>query len=78
MFLLIHSLFQRSNISARNITFRGNHMIENTETRLEEVDESEISEKKETTHFPWTIAIIVGVLTLLIIACFIVIWVIEH
>ena len=53
-------------------------MIENTETRLEEVDESAISEKKETTHFPWTIAIIVGVLTLLIIACFIVIWVIEH
>ena len=53
-------------------------MIENTETRLEEVDESEISEKKETTHFPWTIAIIVGVLTILIIACFIVISVIEH
>ena len=48
-------------------------MIENTETRLEEVEESESSEKKETTHFPWTIAIIIGVLMVLIIACFIVV-----
>ena len=48
-------------------------MIENAETKLEEVDSSEIDEKKETTHFPWTIAIIIGVLMLLIIACFVVI-----
>ncbi len=53
-------------------------MIENTETRLEEVESSEIDEKKETTHFPWAIAIIIGVLMVLIIACIIVSLVLEH
>ena len=53
-------------------------MIENNEVRLEEADVSEMESEKETTHFPWTIAIIVGVLALLITACFIVIWVLEH
>ena len=43
-----------------------------------ELDETEVvpvDERKETMHFPWTIAIIIGVLMLLIIACFIVIMV---
>ena len=43
-----------------------------------ELDETEVvpvDEKKETMHFPWAIAIIIGVLMLLIIACFIVIMV---
>ena len=53
-------------------------MIENQETKIEEVEESEVSDKPEAIRFPWTIAIIIGVLALLIIACFIVIWVLEH
>ena len=53
-------------------------MIENNEVRLEEAEESEIESNSEKIHFPWTIAIIVGGLLLLIIACFIVIWVLEH
>ena len=43
-----------------------------------ELDETEVvpvDERKETMHFPWAIAIIIGVLMLLIIACFIVIMV---
>ena len=43
-----------------------------------ELDETEVvpvDERKETMHFSWTIAIIIGVLMLLIIACFIVIMV---
>ena len=50
-------------------------MIENQETKIEEVEESEVSDKPEAIHFPWTIAIIIGVLMLLIIACFIVVMV---
>jgi len=45
---------------------------------LNEPQETEvvpIDEKKETVHFPWAIAIIIGVLMLLIIACFIVVMV---
>ena len=53
-------------------------MIENNKVELEEADEGEIEPNKEAVHFPWAIAIIVGVLLLLIIACFIVIWVLEH
>ena len=53
-------------------------MIENQEVRIEEEEIQEGEVQKETTHFPWTIAIIIGVLALLIIACFIVIWVLEH
>lgn len=48
-------------------------MIENQETKIEEVEESEVSDKPEKIHFPWTIAIIIGVLVVLIIACFIVV-----
>ena len=43
-----------------------------------ELDETEVvpvDERKETMHFPWAIAIIIGILMLLIIACFIVIMV---
>ena len=36
-----------------------------------------IDEKKETIHFPWFIAIVIGVLMVLIIACIIVIKVLE-
>ena len=53
-------------------------MIENNKVQLEEVETNEVEKKRETTHFPLAIAIIIGVLALLIIACFIVIWVIEH
>ena len=40
---------------------------------LEETEAVPIDEQKETIHFPWTIAIIIGVLMALIIACFVVI-----
>ena len=45
---------------------------------LNEPQETEvvpIDEKKETVQFPWAVAIIIGVLMLLIIACFIVVMV---
>ena len=45
---------------------------------LHEQQETEvvpIDEKRETIHFPWVAALIIGVLMLLIIACFIVIMV---
>ena len=45
---------------------------ENNE-QLEETEVVPVDEKLETIHFPWTIAIIIGVLILLIIACFVVI-----
>ena len=51
------------------------------EKKVNEPQETEavpVDEKVETIHFPWAIAIIIGVLMLLIIACFIVIWVLEH
>ena len=48
-------------------------MIENQETKIEEVEETELSDKPEAIHFHWTIAIIIGVLIVLIIACFIVV-----
>lgn len=53
-------------------------MSEEKNEIIEETESVPIDEKKETIHFPWAIAIIIGVLTLLIIACFIVIWVLEH
>ena len=43
----------------------------------EETEVVPIDERKETIHFPWAIAIIIGVLMVLIIACFIVIKVLE-
>ena len=53
-------------------------LAEKKNDELEETEAVPVDEKYETIHFPWTIAIIVGVLALLIIACFIVIWVLEH
>ena len=44
-------------------------------SELEETEAAPIEERKETMHFPWAIAIIIGVLMALIIACFIVIMV---
>ena len=38
---------------------------------LSETEVAPIDAKKETIHFPWTFAIIIGVLMVLIIACFI-------
>ena len=40
---------------------------------LEETEAVPIDERKETIHFPWAIGIVMGVLMVLIIACFIVI-----
>ena len=40
---------------------------------LEETEAVPVDEQKETIHFPWAMAIIIGVLMVLIIACFIVI-----
>ena len=53
-------------------------MIENQETRLEETELTPADENQEKIHFPWAITIIIGVLALLIIACLIVILVLEH
>ena len=50
----------------------------NEENKIEEPQETEavpVDEKKETIHFPWAMAIIIGVLMVLIIACFIVVMV---
>ena len=44
-------------------------------SELEATESVPVDEKKETIHFPWTIAIIIGVLMVLIIACFIVVMV---
>ena len=40
---------------------------------LEETEAVPVDEQKETIHFPWAIAIIIGVLMVLIIACFVVV-----
>lgn len=51
------------------------------EKKTNEPQETEvypIDPKRETIRFPWAIAIIAGVLIVLMIACFIVIWVLEH
>ena len=42
-------------------------------SELEATEVVPIDEKRETIQFPWAIAIIIGVLMVLIIACFIVI-----
>ena len=42
-------------------------------SELEATEIVPIDERKETIHFPWAIAIIIGILMVLIIACFIVI-----
>ena len=49
-------------------------MKEEKNTRkLEETEAVPIDNKVETIHFPWAVAIVIGVLALLIIACFIVV-----
>ena len=45
-----------------------NKVVEPRETEVVPIDD-----KKETIHFPWAMAIIIGVLMVLIIACFIVV-----
>lgn len=40
-------------------------------SELEETESVPVDQKAETIHFPWSIAIIIGVLMVLIIACFI-------
>ena len=50
-------------------------MEEDKNKVLEETETVPVDEKKETIHFPWSIAIIIGVLMVLIIVCFIVIMV---
>ena len=47
--------------------------MEEEKKELNETEDVPIDIKKETMHFPWAIAIIIGVLMVLIIACFIVI-----
>ena len=47
--------------------------MEEEQKELMETETVPIDNKKETIHFPWAIAIIIGVLMVLIIACFIVV-----
>ena len=47
--------------------------MEEEKKELEETEAVPVDPKKETIHFPWAIAIIIGVLMVLIIACFIVV-----
>lgn len=44
---------------------------------MEETESAPIDEKRETINFPWLAAIIIGVLMILIVACIIVIKVLE-
>ena len=48
-------------------------MSEENNKTLEETEVVPVDDKVETIHFPWTIAIIIGVLMVLIIACFVVV-----
>ena len=60
--------------------FEITHEIESSENKekvLEEIESVPIDEKEETIHFPWFIAIIIGVLMLAIIGLIIAIKVIE-
>jgi len=49
--------------------------MEEEKKELEETEVVPIDERRETIHFPWAIAIIIGVLMVLIIICFVVIMV---
>ena len=72
-------------IDKKNEQFEEDFSVDNSQYEIEdenkvkpisELEATEIvpvDEKKETIHFPWAIAIIIGVLMVLIIACFIVI-----
>ena len=49
-------------------------MEEEKKTReLQETEAVPINNKIETAHFPWAVAIIIGVLMLLVIICFVVV-----
>lgn len=48
------------------------------EKELEAIQSVEIDSKRETIHFPWAMAIIMGVLMLAIIFCFVMILILEH
>ena len=49
-------------------------MIENQPPRLENATPEELENaEKPTAYFPWAVAIVIGVLIVLIIACFILI-----
>lgn len=39
-------------------------------TEIEETEAVPVDPKAETIHFPWAVAIVIGVLALLVIACF--------
>ena len=52
-------------------------MLEEKKTELEETEAAPIDEKRETIHFPWFMAIIMGALILIIIGLFIAIKIIE-
>lgn len=51
---------------------------EKKEPELEETEACPIDPHVETIHFPWAMAIIIIVLMVLIVACFIIIMVLEH
>lgn len=44
---------------------------ENKTQQIEETEATPIDAKTESVHFPWTMAIIIGVLIVLMIACFV-------
>lgn len=52
-------------------------MIENQPPRLEPAAEEDLDESKQKPYFPVVGAIVVGVLVVLVVACFIVIKVLE-
>ena len=52
-------------------------MEEEKKTELEETEVAPIDEKRETNHFPWFIAIVIGVLMVAIIGLIIAIKIIE-
>ena len=49
--------------------------MEEENKKLEETESYPIDSKRETIHFPWAIAIIMGVLMVIIIVCLVVIMV---
>ena len=52
-------------------------MEEENKNELEETEVAPIDEKRETIHFPWFMAIIMGALMFIIIGLFIAIKIIE-
>ena len=46
---------------------------ENKTEQVEETEAAHVDQKAETIHFPWTIAIIIAVLMVLIITCFVIV-----